>query len=423
MKRRGLIYAGTSAAALVALVIVFQGQLRRWLVSAFSQDYVPPEVASSEGPSPQLGLKLVKVAEGLRWPTDIQFVPGRQRQAVILEKAGTARLVTLSAPGEAPARADAAPLVVELQVRAASELGLLGLTFHPDYEQNGRLYINYNPKAGALRTVIAELELPLGELGRRKAVLRRTLLEVSQPYQNHDAGQLAFGPDGLLYIGLGDGGWRDDPHGHGQNPGTLLGTMLRIDPEPDGDKPYSIPPDNPLLDRADARPEVWAYGIRNPWRFSWDQKGRMVLADVGQNEWEEVNLVRAGDNLGWKIREARHCFDPPVDCASEGLVDPIYEYDHTLGKSITGGYVVTSQQVPKLTGRYLFADFTDGRVWALELPNERRADAPLASAELLGRWPYLISTFGRDAAGEVYLADYSRGDIYQFVSAAAESAR
>ena len=233
----------------------------------------------------------------------------------------------------------------------------------------------------------------------------RPILSVGQPYQNHNAGQLAFGPDGMLYIALGDGGWHYDPRGHGQNLGTLLGSMLRVDVN--AAKGYAVPPDNPFVDREGARPEIWAYGLRNPWRFSFASDGRLLVADVGQNNFEEVNVVQKGDNLGWKTREARHCFDPNEDCATEGLVDPIFEYPRELGLSVTGGYEYTGSRVEILKGAYVFADFTSGHMWALKLPEKR--EGPMADSQLLGRWPLLISAFGRDAQGELYVADWGRG--------------
>ncbi|MCA9641968.1 MAG: PQQ-dependent sugar dehydrogenase, partial [Myxococcales bacterium] len=243
----------------------------------------------------------------------------------------------------------------------------------------------------------------------------RVLLDFEQPYENHDGGQLAFGPDGYLYVATGDGGFKNDPHGNGQSLKTLLGKLLRIDVDhKDEGKEYAVPKDNPFLSQSDARPEIWAYGLRNPWRFSFDPQGRALVADVGQNTWEEVDYVRAGDNLGWNTREGRHCFASDDDCTTAGLVDPITEYNHELGKSITGGFVYHGQKLPELAGHYVFGDFVDGRVWSVALPKELDPGEPMLPLQSLGQWPYLISTFGQDAKGEIYLADYSRGDIYRF---------
>ena len=305
-------------------------------------------------------------------------------------------------------------MLAEVSVRTESEMGLLGLAFHPEFEKNGRLFLNYNPADGEKRTVVAEWVLSEPDKGGR-ATERRRVLEVAQPYPNHNAGQLAFGPDGYLYIGLGDGGWRADPEGHGQNRSTLLGSILRIDVDSE-ERPYAIPPDNPFVALADVRKEIWAYGARNPWRYSFDPHGRLVVADVGQDSYEEIDLVSAGDNLGWNIREATHCFEPKTDCPTRDLVDPVHEYGRALGQSVTGGYVYTGEAIPELVGKYVFADFTSGRMWSLELPGPHLASQDLVEARLLGQWSMLIATFGRDHAGELYVADYGGGGVYRLAA-------
>jgi glucose/arabinose dehydrogenase len=243
------------------------------------------------------------------------------------------------------------------------------------------------------------------------------LLEVEQPYQNHNAGQLVFGPDGMLYVGLGDGGFRDDPKGNGQNPGVLLGKMLRIDVNGSDDKaPYRVPPDNPFIGKPGFRPEIWAWGLRNPWRYSFDPQGRLIVADVGQDRWEEIDIVQAGDNLGWQVREGFVCArKDPQNCEPTGMTDPFFVYGRQDGASITGGYVYSGSRVPALRGLYVFGDFVSGRLFALALPAERttRIAEPIA----LGHWPLLPSTFGRDANGELYVATFANGDIYRFAPA------
>ena len=414
MKRRYWVFLGVLA--VVALALTFGGRMiRRGLVRAFDTGYQPPTVDSAgEASRAASGIDLVRVVTGLSEPTDIQFVPGQPDHAVFLGKGGTARYVKVPESGDA-VDAEKAPVVVKLDVRTNSEMGLLGLAFHPKYAENGLFYLNYNPKGGEMRTVISEWHLPAAELGTRPAKETRVLLEFEQPYENHDGGQLAFGPDGYLYIATGDGGFKNDPHGNGQNLKTLLGKLLRIDVDhKDQGKEYAIPKDNPFLSQASARPEIWAYGLRNPWRFSFDPQGRALVADVGQDTWEEVDYVRAGDNLGWNTREGRHCFPSGDDCTTAGLVDPITEYNHELGKSITGGFVYHGEKLPQLTGHYVFGDFVDGRVWSVALPKELDPGEPMLPLQDIGQWPYLISTFGQDARGEIYLADYSRGEIYRF---------
>jgi glucose/arabinose dehydrogenase len=397
------VFGGMAAFAMG--LFAFQTRVQGWLVDRYTPSYLAP---SAEARSRSGALRLAQVGTGVAPPTDIQFVPGAAGVAVELEKNGRARVLRL---GEGKV-VTPGPVVFEVRVRTDSELGLLGLTFHPRYEKNGRFFVNYTPSDGAQRTVVSEWTLPSAELGKKAGKETRTILEVEQPYPNHNAGQLAFGPDGMLYVGLGDGGWRADPKGHGQNRATLLGSMLRLDVDAAG-VPYAVPKDNPFVGQKGVRPEIWAYGLRNPWRYSFDPHGRLVVADVGQDSFEEVDLVAAGDNLGWKHREAAHCFEPKTGCPTAGLVEPIFEYGRELGTSITGGYVYTGDTVEALRDKYLFADFTSGNIWALALPSAHLG-AKTGSARLLGKWPYLISAFGRDAAGEVYVADYSEGRIFRF---------
>jgi glucose/arabinose dehydrogenase len=215
-----------------------------------------------------------------------------------------------------------------------------------------------------MRTRISEWKLSVDALGKAPATAERVVLEVKQPYQNHNGGQLAFGKDGFLYVALGDGGYRHDPHGNSQNLGVLLGKVLRLDVTARTKGGYGIPPDNPFVATKGARPEIWAYGLRNPWRFSFDPYGRLVAGDVGQDTWEEIDVIRAGENLGWNVREARHCFEPKESCRTDGLVEPVFEYGRELGQ-----------------------------------------------------WPFLISSFGRDEAGELYLLDYGGGALYRLAAA------
>lgn len=361
-----------------------------------------------EGASDRVSIALEEVTTGFAQPTDIQFPPGHDDKVVILEKGGTAWLVTLTGEGKALKEASRRALL-RVDVRTPSEMGLLGLAFHPRFAENGRFFLNYNPEDGELRTVVAAWRVdPRSLEGARE---EQPLLVVEQPYQNHDGGQLQFGPDGFLYIGLGDGGWRADPLEHGQNKGTLLGAMLRIDVDrAEGGRAYGIPKDNPFVGQAGARPEVWAYGLRNPWRYSFDERGRLIVADVGQNAWEEVSIAEKGDNLGWDVMEGRHCFEPPSGCDASGLKPPVWEYPRDEGRSITGGYVYTGARVPALRGRYLVADFLSGSMWALALPDDATS---LAKATKLGTWPRLWVTFGRAPDGEVWVADFGAGSVFR----------
>lgn len=409
--RRRNIGIGIAAAILLAVVVVtLLRPARAWLVAVFAGDYRPAPVSSAETAEREVALEVVLT--GLEQPTDVQLVPGTTRRFLILEKAGRALVAKVGDPGE-PTSAEAAHVLLQLKVRTESELGLLGAAFHPDFQKNGLFYLNYNPDGGSRRTVVAEWHVAPGELASARAEQRRVLLEVEQPYPNHNGGQLVFGPDRMLYIGMGDGGWRDDPHGNGQNPKTLLGAILRIDVAPSGDRAYGIPSDNPFADGSAGRPEVWVYGVRNPWRFSFSADGRMIVADVGQNKWEEVSIATSGANLGWNVREGKHCFEPPSGCRTRGLTEPFFEYGRDSGQSITGGREYRGAALPDLVGRYVVADFVQGRFWSVPLPGSKELDA---EPHLLGKWSRLPSAFGADGEGELIVADFGAGELAQLVS-------
>jgi glucose/arabinose dehydrogenase len=194
---------------------------------------------------------------------------------------------------------------------------------------------------------------------------------------------------------------------------TMLGSMLRIDPTSSGDLPYTVPADNPFIDSSGYLPETWATGLRNPWRYSFDQAGRLIVADVGQNAWEEISIVERGGNYGWRIKEGRHCYEPSVDCDGANLIDPVYEYGHQEGESITGGYVCTAETIPKLKGLYVFGDFLSGRLWAIRIPEDPSSHSKPVEAFTLGRWQILLSTFGRDPSGRLYVAEFGNGAIFR----------
>ena len=285
-----------------------------------------------------------------------------------------------------------------------NEQGLLSLAFHPT--DHDRFFVNYTDLQGDTR--ISEFLVTAENRDRADAGSERTLLTVAQPYGNHNGGQIKFGPDGYLYIGMGDGGASGDPHGYGQNRDTLLGALLRLDV--DQAQPYAIPPDNPFLNDPASRPEIWAYGLRNPWRFSFDRlTGDLYIADVGQNAWEELNFVTAssgGENYGWNRLEGTHCFNPRL-CRADGTLLPILEYDHNDGCSITGGYVYRGTQFPSLSGHYFFSDYCGGVIWNLRHNDADWQKNPLLETNLN------ISSFGEDAAGDLYVLDHAGGDVYQ----------
>ena len=284
----------------------------------------------------------------------------------------------------------------------ASEQGLLGLAFHPDYAETGTFFVNYTGGNGETRiSRYSRSEDP----HRADAASETLLLTIHQPFRNHNGGSLAFGPDGFLYVGTGDGGSAGDPLGNSQRLDTLLGKILRLDV--DSAQPYAIPADNPFAEGG-ALPEIWAYGLRNPWRFAFDQAtGDLFIADVGQNQWEEINVQDAkspgGENYGWNLREGTHAYVG----GDSGLTDPVVEYSHSDGCSVTGGEVVRDPRLPDWSGLYLYGDYCKGWIWGLLAD-----DMGTWTSQLLYESNFTISSFGQDAAGNIYLVDY-RGGVYR----------
>lgn len=325
---------------------------------------------------------------------------------------GSDRLFVVEQPGRIVIVKDGAPLTTPFldivsRVSCCGERGLLSVAFPPGYLAKGYFYVNYTDIAG--NTVVARYRVSANP-DIADPASEEILLTIEQPFQNHNGGQLAFGPDGFLYIGMGDGGSAGDPFGNGQKPEALLGKMLRIDVE-SGRFPYAIPPDNPYLKNTNSRPEIWAVGLRNPWRFSFDRKtGDLYLADVGQNLFEEVHFQPAGsvggENYGWNILEGTHCFktDP---CDKTGLVIPVAEYDHSKGCSVTGGMVYRGPGFSGMQGIYFYGDYCSGRIWGL-----RPSGTSWETAELIDS-AYSISTFGEDEEGNIYIADHVAGSIYK----------
>jgi glucose/arabinose dehydrogenase len=334
-------------------------------------------------------------------------------------KDGTNRLFVLSQPGiiyvfkdNPESKTKDVFLDITNKVLSGGEQGLLGLAFHPNFKENGLLYLDYtadNPR----RTVISKFKASGNSPSKADPQSEEILLEIEQPYSNHNGGQISFGPDGFLYISLGDGGSGGDPQNHGQNLKSHLGKILRIDVNKKlNDKNYAIPDDNPFKGNSDRhKEEIFAFGLRNVWRFSFDQDGNMWGADVGQNNWEEINLIEKGKNYGWRIMEANHCFNPENNCDTTGLVLPIWEYEHNDmgGFSITGGFVYRGKSAPELVGKYIYADYVVGKIWTLEYKNGRVNNRLLFDSDLL------ISTFGVDENNELYLADHNQGKLYKFI--------
>lgn len=283
---------------------------------------------------------------------------------------------------------------------AANEQGLLGLALHPNFVENGQFFVCYTAQEND-RTVISRFRMLSMDAMKADPASEEILLEVDQPFKNHNGGSIEFGPDGYLYIGLGDGGYRDDPHSHGEDLGTLLGSILRIDVDgKDDGKNYRIPADNPFANTPGARGEIYAFGLRNPWRIAFDsQTGQLWCGDVGQELWEEIDLILKGSNYGWSSREGTKPFSNRPSKTEIPTVEPVWEYDHGIGKSITGGRVYRSSRLPQLFGKYLYADYVSGGLWALTI-DEATGKAIRNEEIAAGGIPVLA--FGQDETGEVY---------------------
>lgn len=358
---------------------------------------------SAQG-APSLALETI-VQDGLRQPLFLTHAGDGSGRLFVVEQEGRVRIVH-------DGKVQAAPFLdIAADVLAGGERGLLGLAFHPRYRDNGRLFLNYTRKPDGA-TVIAEYKLS-GNNADRAATRGQVLLVVAQPWPNHNGGMLAFGPDGYLYIGMGDGGLAGDPGNRAQNPQELLGKMLRIDVDSGKPKPYGIPPDNPYA-HGGGRPEIYAIGLRNPWRFSFDKAtGGLWAGDVGQGDREEIDIIRRGANYGWRIMEGTQCFLPFLNCSKKGLELPVTEYKNARPRcAVTGGYVYRGKALAELQGYYLFADFCSGEVLGY-------ADG---KQQILLDTEFNIASFGEDEAGEMYVVDLGGriGKIIRTVPAAGQ---
>ncbi|MBN7815882.1 PQQ-dependent sugar dehydrogenase [Algoriphagus pacificus] len=333
-------------------------------------------------------------------PVDFQHANDNSKRLFVVEQRGVISVFE----NDPKASAKSEFLSIESKVDdSGNEEGLLGLAFHPDYKSNGFFYVNYtanNPN----RTVISRFKVSASNPNQADQASEMILLEFDQPYSNHNGGQIAFGPDGYLYIAVGDGGSGGDPQGNGQNRNTLLGTILRIDVDKsEGSKNYSIPSDNPFVGSSEGfQKEIYAYGLRNPWRLSFDSKtGELWVGDVGQNKYEEIDIIKKGGNYGWNTMEGFHCFNSS-NCNTEGLELPVWEYDRSRGDiSITGGYVYRGSAIQQLKGLYIYADYVSGRIWSLDMTN---SNSPV-NTELFDT-DFPISSFGVDENQELYLCGF-----------------
>lgn len=340
--------------------------------------------------------QLVEVVSGLERPLYLTHAGDGSGRLFVEEQDGRI-WVLKNGVVQTPPFLDVSTLVS----RSGNEQGLLGLAFHPDYAENGVFFINYTDTNGD--TIVARYHVSPDNLDLADGNSAETILFVDQPYANHNGGDLVFGPDGYLYIGLGDGGSANDPQGNGQNRMVLLGKILRIDV--DKGSPYSIPADNPFADGVSGAPEIWAWGLRNPWRYSFDRAtGDLYIADVGQNRWEEVDFQPAdspgGENYGWNVFEGTH----PLSGASApaDMVLPIAEYSHQDGCSITGGYVYRGEALPDLQGVYFYADYCFGTIWDIY-----RDEAGQWQNRVFMDTHHTISSFGEDEPGELYVIDHA----------------
>ncbi|MCI0682840.1 MAG: PQQ-dependent sugar dehydrogenase [Gemmataceae bacterium] len=322
-------------------------------------------------------------------------------------------------PNDQKAKATKVFLDIESQVRyddKQNEEGLLGLAFHPEYKKTGEFFVFYTPKNQKLVNVVSRFRVSKDDPNKADPASEEIIFSVKRPFWNHDGGTICFGPDGCLYIALGDGGAANDPHDNGQNLKTHLGDILRIDVnKKDPGKKYAIPPDNPLAGNENALPEIWAYGLRNVWRMAFDKKtGKLWAGDVGQNLYEEINIIEKGGNYGWRRREGLHPFGADGKGHGPAYIDPIWEYHHDIGKSITGGHVYRGKALPELEGHYVYGDYVSSKIWALRY--DETAKRVVANRPIRDRGMPILS-FGEDEQGDVYLLTYSaagRG-IYQFV--------
>jgi len=362
------------------------------------------------GPA-KLGVSLI--VAGLHDPDGVTNAGDGSDRLFVTERSGAIRVI------DADGNLRTTPFVdLSSKVVAGGEQGLLGLAFHPKFETNGRLFVDYT-RASDGAEIVSELTAA-ADHGTASAASERVLLVVADPYPNHNGGQLAFGPDGYLYIGMGDGGGGGDPLGSGQSRKTLLGKILRIDvnaPHASG-KQYAIPASNPYAPGGIAPgaglPEIWAYGLRNPWRFGFDRaNGDLYIGDVGQNSWEEIDRQAAkskgGQNYGWNAFEGTHCF---ASCSGVVAVPPITQYSHSLGCSVTGGYVYRGSRQPALRGIYVFGDYCAGTIFTIPA-----GGTGLRSPKSVAATGLSISSFGEGEDGEVYLVDLGAGGLYRVVVA------
>lgn len=375
-----------------------------------------------------ISLRLEPIMTGLNQPLEVVAVPGERETIAVVEKTGRVQIVKNGRLSDRPL------LDLSGSVSQGSEQGLLSLAFHPEYDQNNTFYVNFTDKAGDTQIVSYKTMEDTLVADEQSA---QTVLSIAQPASNHNGGMIAFGPGGHLYIATGDGGRAGDPWNNAQNLQSLLGKLLRIDVNPAyEDERYYVPADNPFVNDPNALPEIWAFGLRNPWRFSFDRvTGDLYIADVGQNKWEEINVSKAGQgagaNYGWNKSEGFECYVHECTPSDFTLPKIVYGHDHEGGCSITGGHVYRGNRIPLLYGAYVFGDFCSGRIWAVwpDGQSDRVVDRPQQPAESAGpgdvapwnmteliQTELSISGFGEDGSGELYVTDLASGAVYRLDS-------
>ncbi len=382
-----------------SIYIMFRNELRAGIEFAkipfIAQREISPSRKAIEV-KPWATVSLEKVYSGFKEPLYLVEANDNSGSIYVVEKGG--KIIAVN-NGSKKTFLDISERVRDREY----ERGLLSVAFHPNFQNNGRYFVYYTDVKGAV--IISEFNSATGNQNEK------VLLKISQPYSNHNGGQLAFGPDGYLYIGTGDGGASGDHLNNGQSKLTLLGKILRIDVN--REDPYGIPPDNPFVDKT-GEDEIWAYGLRNPWRFSFDPKtGDLYISDVGKSEWEEINFQPAnskgGENYGWRILEGFHTFKNNNETNINTLTMPVVEYNHSEGCSVTGGYVYRGEQYKELDGTYFFGDFCTGTIWGLRNRNGEWEFANFLKTD------HMISSSGMDQGGNIYIVDFKSGDIYKIV--------
>jgi glucose/arabinose dehydrogenase len=354
----------------------------------------------SSGPPAQVSLRTVEVVTGLSNPLYLTTPAGDDRLFVV-EQPGRVRIIRAGALVPQPF------LDITAKVSSGGERGLLSVAFHPRYAANGYFYVNYTDLAGDTR--IERYAVSATNPDVADPASAQLVLFVAQPYANHNGGLVLFGPDAMLYVGLGDGGSGGDPHNNGQSTATLLGKVLRLDV--DRGSPYAIPAGNPFIGQSGARGEIWALGLRNPWRFTFDRvTGLLYVADVGQNRWEEISVVaanRPGVNYGWRVLEGSECYNAAT-CNSQGLEGPVVEYSHAEGCSVTGGAVYRGSLIPGIVGHYFYSDYCTGFLRSFRYANGQALDRREWNVGPLGS----VLSFGEDSAGELYVLS-ANGRVYR----------